>query len=183
MTTKVLYYPTIEFMDEVWLKSSLCVCDKVFRIVPDSYHPKDSDEVKIAIDNGVVENISLTEQDLSETADEFIDFVESVDIFGGRSPSEKSFLQSYLPDIGHSQHSGMSHTVWGYVPRLLYTSLLKNQNFPLKSNSSQDYKKIFLYGKGIYDTKTAQSKVNMCKLQYCLQLVASFILLLFVTRI
>lgn len=80
MTTKVLYYPTIEFMDEAWLKSSLCVWDKVYRIVPESYEPKDSDEVKIAVDNGVVENIVLTEQDLSQTADEFIEFVESADI-------------------------------------------------------------------------------------------------------
>lgn len=80
MTSSVLYYPTIEFMDEAWLKSSLCVWDKVYRIVPDSYYPKDSDEVKIAVDNGVVENITLTEHDLAQTADEFIEFVESVDI-------------------------------------------------------------------------------------------------------
>jgi len=80
MSTKVLYYPTIEFMDETWLKSSLCVWDTIYRIVPDSYQPNDSDEVKKAIDAGVVENISLTEKDLSETADEFINFVESVDI-------------------------------------------------------------------------------------------------------
>lgn len=80
MTSSVLYYPTIEFIDESWLKSSLCVWDKVYRIVPESYAPKDSDEIRIALDNGVVENITLTEQDLSQTADEFIEFVESVDI-------------------------------------------------------------------------------------------------------
>ena len=91
MSTKVLYYPTIEFMDEAWLKSSLCVWDKVYRIVPDSYNPKDSDEVKIAIDNGVIENISLTEQDLSQTADDFIEFVESVDILPAGLDDHRGF--------------------------------------------------------------------------------------------
>jgi hypothetical protein len=57
MSKDVLYYPTIEFYDEVWLKTSLCLWDKIYRIVPDSYKPKDSDEVKTAIDNGLVKNI------------------------------------------------------------------------------------------------------------------------------
>ena len=78
MNTKVLYYPTIEFMDETWLKASLCVWDKIYRIVPESYQPKDSDEVKIAIEHGVVENIVLNKSDLSQTADQFINFIDSL---------------------------------------------------------------------------------------------------------
>lgn len=98
MSTKVLYYPTIEFMNEACLKSSICVWDKVYRIVPDSYNPKDSDEVKIAIDNGVIENISLTEQDISQTANDFIEFVESVDILPAGLDGHGEFYHRLHPE-------------------------------------------------------------------------------------
>ena len=68
MNNKILYYPTIEFQDETWLKASLCIWDKVYRIVPSTYRPMDSDEVKIAIDNNFVEDIIISEQELSQTA-------------------------------------------------------------------------------------------------------------------
>ena len=80
MSSNILYYPTIEFTDETWLKSSLCVWDKIYRIVPTSYSPNDTDNVKKAIDAGVIENIVLTEKDLSDTAEEFIKFVDTVNI-------------------------------------------------------------------------------------------------------
>ncbi|MCD6447284.1 MAG: hypothetical protein J7L40_03875 [Candidatus Marinimicrobia bacterium] len=80
MSKDVLYYPTIEFYDETWLKASLCVWDKIYRIVPSSYDPKDSDEVKIAIDNGLVENISLSKADLSQTAEMFEAYLENTEI-------------------------------------------------------------------------------------------------------
>ena len=71
MSKEVLYYPTIEFYDETWLKASLCIWDKIFRIVPSSYNPKDSYEVKIAVDNGLVEDIRLNNSDLAKTAELF----------------------------------------------------------------------------------------------------------------
>jgi hypothetical protein len=74
--SEVLYYPSIEFYDDSWLKGALCHWDKVFRIVPPSYRPHDSDEVKEAIDAGLLESITLTEGDLSETADSFMHFWE-----------------------------------------------------------------------------------------------------------
>lgn len=74
--SEVLYYPTIEFRDESWLKGALCQWDKVYRIVPPSYHPNDSDEVKEAIDAGLLESIRLTKEDLSETAADFMVFWE-----------------------------------------------------------------------------------------------------------
>ena len=79
MSKDVLYYPTIEFYDEAWLKTSLCLWDKIYRIVPDSYEPKDSDEVKIAIDNGLVENIVLSKSDLSQTAEQFEFYLENAE--------------------------------------------------------------------------------------------------------
>ena len=71
MSKEVLYYPTIEFMDETWLKASLCIWDKIYRIVPSTYNPQDSDEVRIAVDNGLVEDIRLNNDDLTETARSF----------------------------------------------------------------------------------------------------------------
>jgi hypothetical protein len=76
----VLYYPTIEFLDEVWLKCALCVWEKVLRIVPPNYVPKDSDEVKRAVDQGLVKNVALSPDDLNEAAESFEAFWEQTPI-------------------------------------------------------------------------------------------------------
>jgi len=75
--SEVLYYPSIEFYDDSWLKGALCHWDKIFRIVPPSYHPQDSDGVKEAVDAGLVESITLSQEDLSETANSFMRFWDS----------------------------------------------------------------------------------------------------------
>lgn len=74
----LLHYPTIEFVDDTWVRACLCVWDKIYRIVPPSYIPNDSDEVKLAIDEGLIENIRLQTADLSQTADQFESFWENV---------------------------------------------------------------------------------------------------------
>lgn len=80
MSKEVLYYPTIEFYDETWLKASLCIWDKIYRIVPSSYNPKDSYEVQIAVDNGLVEDIRLNKSDLEQTAELFEQYLEDAPI-------------------------------------------------------------------------------------------------------
>lgn len=70
----ILYYPTIEFQSETWVKSSLLFWDKIYRIVPGNYTPADSDEIKIAISNGFIEDIQLTDKELKRTADKFESF-------------------------------------------------------------------------------------------------------------
>lgn len=82
MTTpsEVLYFPTIEFFSDAWLKTAICHWDKVYRIVPPSYAPKDSYEVREAIDAGLVESINLTEADLSDTAQKFMAFWQHASI-------------------------------------------------------------------------------------------------------
>lgn len=55
---KALYFPYIHFQDENWLKYSLLYWDCIKRIVPESYHPNDSDEVKLLADAGAVENVN-----------------------------------------------------------------------------------------------------------------------------
>ena len=75
-----LYYPNIEFYDSTWLKASLIIYDKIFRIVPRSYSPDDSDEVKIAVDKNLLEDIHLTKPDLEKTAEEYEQFLSSVPV-------------------------------------------------------------------------------------------------------
>ncbi len=70
----VLYYPTIEFQDETWLKAALCIWDRVYRIVPPEYVPKDSDEVLQAIESGAVLDLRLSTEDLQATAQRFEQF-------------------------------------------------------------------------------------------------------------
>lgn len=77
-TRSILYYPTLEFQSETWVKASLLFWDKIYRIVPSSYTTKDSDEIKIAISNGFIENIELTEKDLRRTADKFESFCTKI---------------------------------------------------------------------------------------------------------
>src|SRR5580704_6013185 len=77
----ILYYPTIEFQSDTWLKAAICVWEKVYRIVPFSYKPHDSDEVKEAIDAGLVESIKLEKEDLAKAASDFQSFMDGADTF------------------------------------------------------------------------------------------------------
>jgi Family of unknown function (DUF6236) len=55
---KALYFPYIHFQDENWLKYSLLYWDCIERIVPLSYNPQDSDNVKLLADAGIIKNIA-----------------------------------------------------------------------------------------------------------------------------
>jgi hypothetical protein len=61
----ILYYPTIEIQDDAWLKSALCVWDRIYRIVPVGYKPRDTVAVQKAADAGLVESIHVSEADLT----------------------------------------------------------------------------------------------------------------------
>lgn len=73
----ILYYPTIEFQDETWVKSALTFWDKIYRIVPREYHPNDSDEIYIAKQEGLIEDIFLSTNDLEKTAIAFEEFCDN----------------------------------------------------------------------------------------------------------
>ncbi|MCI4666509.1 MAG: hypothetical protein MRZ79_00005 [Bacteroidia bacterium] len=79
ISDKILFYPTIEFYDSSWLKSALTIWDTVYRIVPDSYSPNDSDEVKTAIEAGLLKTINLGKNDLEKAAEKFEDFCDNLD--------------------------------------------------------------------------------------------------------
>jgi hypothetical protein len=54
MARRCLYYPFIHFRDESWLKLSALYWDDVTRIVPRAYAPRDSRDVKVFEDAGVI---------------------------------------------------------------------------------------------------------------------------------
>ncbi len=49
-----LYYPTIEFQNSDWLYSAALLWDRIYRIVPSSYTPNDSEWVKALVDTGEI---------------------------------------------------------------------------------------------------------------------------------
>lgn len=78
MKNSILYYPHIEFQNIGWLKCSLLLWDHVYRIVPSSYTPKDSTEIKHAADSGLVRSISLDENDTNGFSSKFTNFVKQL---------------------------------------------------------------------------------------------------------
>jgi hypothetical protein len=78
LSDDVLYYPTISFLDDRWLRQALCLWDCVYRIVPEGHQPADSQDTIAAIEAGLVRSITCTKQELSATAVRFEDFVDSL---------------------------------------------------------------------------------------------------------
>lgn len=74
-----LYFPSIEFQSDNWVKSSLLYWDKIYRIVPEDYTPKDSNLIIEAQEKGLVRNITLDEDDTKTTGDQFLKFIEGLD--------------------------------------------------------------------------------------------------------
>lgn len=93
----VLYFPSIEFQNEDFLKRSLLYWDRVLRIVPVDYIPNDSDFVKELRDNGLVKDISVSWETLQIVSEKFIDTVNSSQRAAGLS------LQSY--DMGSLENN------------------------------------------------------------------------------
>ena len=77
LNSNILYYPSIEFPDDGFIKSSLCIWDNIYRIIPESYIPNDSSEIRTAVQEGVIKNITLSARDLNMAADKFMDFMTS----------------------------------------------------------------------------------------------------------
>lgn len=71
----ILYYPTIEFRDEAWLKAALLVWDHVYRIVPRSYIPRDSEGVRAAVAADRVRAVVLEDGDYKDIYSEFDQFL------------------------------------------------------------------------------------------------------------
>lgn len=67
-----LYYPYIKFRDEQWLKSTLLVVPKVFRMIPDGYHPDDPDEVRQLEKDGLLDYANLNSRGVNRSLDRLL---------------------------------------------------------------------------------------------------------------
>jgi hypothetical protein len=73
----ILYFPHIRIADPGMLKGALCVWDTVYRIVPESVTPNDSDEVREAVDSGRLRNIVLAPEDLIHARTAYTEFLNA----------------------------------------------------------------------------------------------------------
>jgi hypothetical protein len=136
MRESVLYFPHIEIQNKQWLKSSLLLWDSVYRIVPQSYAPRDDDETRQAVDAGLVRAVNLEDSDVRGFASEFQDFVKKLPFLpSGLEDMETAqlhpdkvdahlypFLEQYA--VGESEHG------WIELPRDIvrgYMFFLANQ--------------------------------------------------------
>ncbi|MFK7979506.1 MAG: hypothetical protein AB8G86_05965 [Saprospiraceae bacterium] len=78
------------------MKASLTFWDKIYRIVPQNYSRRDSDEIKIAISNGFIEDIELSSEDLKQTAYAFEEFCNKLDFYPDGFDSRESHFSVRL---------------------------------------------------------------------------------------
>jgi hypothetical protein len=80
MRDSVLYFPHIEIADSQWLKASLLLWERVYRIVPESYAPVDGTDTRIALDADLVRAARLESADVREIAADFRAFLDSLPV-------------------------------------------------------------------------------------------------------
>ena len=88
----VLYFPSIEFQNDNWVKSSLLYWDKIYRIVPENYKPKDSKLILEAQEKGLIRNIILDEKETETTVDRFLKFIEKLEFLPAGLESDEYSL-------------------------------------------------------------------------------------------
>jgi hypothetical protein len=111
----ILYFPSIEFRSDEWVKSSLLLWDKIYRIVPKDYTPNDSRTVREAQDNDLIRNIIIEKEDVSIAGDNFLKFI-----------SHRPFLPSGLESADEY---------------LIHEDKIDKKLYPLLENISQKYDK------------------------------------------
>ena len=74
-----LFYPTIEFKDPKWLWTSALLWDRIYRIVPNEYIPKDSRNILELMEDGTIGQPIDPSLYASDVADEFIDKYNGTD--------------------------------------------------------------------------------------------------------
>lgn len=73
----ILYYPTIEFPDHEWVTRALLYWDRVRRIVPENYTPKDTPFITELVKNGLIKNIPVKEGTQISVAERFNEFLDN----------------------------------------------------------------------------------------------------------
>lgn len=74
-----LYYPTIEFNNPKWLWTAALLWDRIYRIVPNGYAPKDSRNILELMEDGTIGAAIDPSTYSSEVADKFVDKYNGAD--------------------------------------------------------------------------------------------------------
>ncbi len=78
MTQDILYYPSIEFQSEEWVKNALLYWDRIRRIVPENYNPQDSDFIRELQEAGLIKNITPTQRSAEDASAKFRKLADKV---------------------------------------------------------------------------------------------------------
>lgn len=70
-----LYYPSVEFRDSDWIKQAIFIWDRIYRIVPGDYIPKDNDFIDEMTAKNIIININPTSMNgvLKKVANKFME--------------------------------------------------------------------------------------------------------------
>jgi len=162
MRPDVLYFPHIEISNIAWLKSAMLMWDRVYRIVPNGYVPNDCDEVKRAIDAGIVRAVNLETDDIQRVVKDFKSFMGNLEFL-------PAGLDDYQPEYLHHEkidahlypllekHARGESDGWIELPREIvrgYMFFLSNQ-VAKRRNLSRCTDNKFVFGVSPYFSENA----------------------------
>lgn len=144
MTEDILYYPSIEFQSEEWVKHALLYWDRVRRIVPENYKPQDPDFIKELQDAGLIIDITPTQQTAEEASLKFRELADKVGLLRNIQLAEgehrllhttkiQSLLAVFFQAIGvaekiDSDWLKMNSSLAGYYMMYLADCIAKSRN-------------------------------------------------------
>lgn len=74
-----IYYPSIEFQDSNWLKGMALYYDRIYRIVPETREPRDSDEIRALIESGKIGSCIDPQKYAKAASSKFLSKIQSSD--------------------------------------------------------------------------------------------------------
>jgi hypothetical protein len=166
LTSKALFYPTIDIRDEKWLKNAILFWDEISTIVPDSYtHPYESDITAILAEKGILKPIRVNSSDrlienLSDIVLKYLDTNEAFQVIAETATGRNNIHRNKLPrlfderaflhpeklshEIQYRLDSFLNRGDWYEVDRgfasfymtLLANAISENKGLPLLTNNS-----------------------------------------------
>ncbi len=138
MNNYALYYPTIEFSDYEWLWNAALLWDRIYRIVPSGYQPKDCENVRVLAEQGEIGIAIQPDKYVAKVAEEFIEKLQSeqwtaaaldYDVPEEYGRLHKDKVGMKLREMIIAKGGGTKHEDWLYVPsdfEALYMTYLAN---------------------------------------------------------
>lgn len=189
--SSILYYPSIHFRDEDWVKRALLYWDSVYRIVPVRYNPHDSDFIRRLKGDDLVRDIILDKDDdydgiIERTAFKFLQLATGPNRpFGLRITDDQpirpedsnEFVNIYdnkvyntlgelFVDEGLATHVNsvynMSARLGGYYMMMLAKEIASHRNIPMGTDSKDVWAVTPVFNYlGQVDSPTNENAVEM----------------------